>query len=54
MFEQLLKAFIQKLQKDTPVMKLYVPPQEADRIPEKNQDCLSLIDRRSLMVSYNI
>ena len=35
MFEQLLKALIQRLQKDRPVMELIVPVQEADRIPEK-------------------
>ena len=36
MFEQLLKALIQRLQKDRPVMDwLIVPVQEADRIPEK-------------------
>ena len=35
MFEQLLKALIQSLQKDRQIMELIVPVQEADRIPEK-------------------
>lgn len=35
MVEQLLKALIQRLQKDRQIMKLIVPVQEEDRIPEK-------------------